>query len=71
MMLALGLSFLAIVGSENQLEASKEQLFDAWTMHDAISQVTLGLPTETELTLVIENDCGPQPHAPYSGCCDS
>ena len=52
MMLALGLSFIAAVGSENQLEASKEQLFDAWTMHDAISQVTLGLPTETELTLV-------------------
>ena len=51
-MLALGLSFIAAVGSENQLEASKEQLFDAWTMHDAISQVTLGLPTETELTLV-------------------
>jgi tetratricopeptide (TPR) repeat protein len=52
MMLALGLSLLAAVGSENQLEAAKEQLFGAWTMHDAISQVTLGLPTETELTLV-------------------
>lgn len=51
-MLALGMSLLAVVGSENQLEATKEQLFGAWTLHDAISQVTLGIPTETELTLV-------------------
>jgi tetratricopeptide (TPR) repeat protein len=52
MMLALGLSLLSTVGSDSQLEAAKEQLFDAWTMHDAISQVTLGLPTEIESTLV-------------------
>jgi tetratricopeptide (TPR) repeat protein len=52
MMLALGLSLLSVVGAESQLEATKEQLFSAWTMHDTISQVTLGLPTETELTLV-------------------
>ena len=52
MMLALGLSLLSTVGLDSQLEAAKEQLFGAWTMHDAISQVTLGLPTEIESTLV-------------------
>ncbi len=51
-MLAFGLSLLATVGSGNELEAAKEHLFEAWTTHDAISQVTLGLPTETELHLV-------------------
>lgn len=52
MTLAIGLSVLACLGSENQLEAAKEQLFDAWSSHTAISQVTLGLPTDTELRLV-------------------
>lgn len=52
MMLAVGLSMIACLGSENQLEAAKEQLFGAWSTHSAISQVTLGLPTDAELKLV-------------------
>jgi len=53
MMLAMGLSLLSCLGAENQLEAAKEQLFDAWSSHSAISQVTLGLPTDTEMKLVL------------------
>jgi hypothetical protein len=53
MMLAMGLSLLSCLGAENQLEAAKEQLFDVWSSHSAISQVTLGLPTDTEMKLVL------------------